>query len=171
MDQPTATLLASLIAAAGSTTVGVVAVTAAARQNRRTLRQQRQMAADDRLGDRRVDLYVELLELTLHTGGTPVDDNLTENLQKVAARVHAFASDEVMGTFDQMLFESRRPMRDEDERYVRGERLGIQLDNLLSSVRGELQPDSVPYVPPAPQKRVGRLARLLSRRRRRKALS
>jgi hypothetical protein len=58
-------------------------------------------------------------------------------------------------------------MGDEDERYIRGERLGIQLDNLLSSARWELQPDSARYVAQAPHVRGGRIARLLGRHRRR----
>lgn len=168
MDQPTATLIASFIAAAGSTTVGVAAVVAAAKQNLRTLRQQRQMATDDRLGDRRVDLYVELLELTLYTGGTPADESLTEDMQRLAARVHAFASDEVKETFDQMLFESRRSMRDDDERYIRGERLGIQLDNLLFFVRTELRPDNGPSVPATTHVKDRPKTRLFGRRHRRK---
>jgi hypothetical protein len=67
MDQPTATIIASL----GSSVVGVAALASAAWQSNRTMQHQRQMASDQRLAERRAELYVELLELTLYTGQRP----------------------------------------------------------------------------------------------------
>lgn len=49
MDQPTATLIAGVVAAAGSTTVGVSAIVFAWRNTNATLRQQRKLADDARL--------------------------------------------------------------------------------------------------------------------------
>ncbi|RSM64886.1 hypothetical protein DMB66_18385 [Actinoplanes sp. ATCC 53533] len=158
MDQPTATIIASL----GSTVVGVVALASAAWQSSRTMQHQRQMASDQRIAERRAELYVELLELTLYTAsdievGKPgvgknlesifenmPDDHLDVKLRKIAPRVHAFASNDVMAMFDAMLNTSERPTPDADARYNREERLGIQLDSLLFHIRTELQPDTMP---------------------------
>jgi hypothetical protein len=146
MDQPTATLLASIIAASGSTLVGVAAVVFAWRQNVRTLMQQRRMAIEERLWQRREELYVRLLSLVLYKGGTPEDRELPSELEALAPQVVAFASDDVSQYFDGMLNTSKWPTGNPDDAYARDERLGIQLDSLMALVRWELQPDTKPAV-------------------------
>jgi hypothetical protein len=89
-------------------------------------------------------------DLALHSGNLESifenmpDDHLDVKLGKIAPRVHAFASNDVMAMFDAMLNTSERPTPDADARYNREERLGIQLDSLLFHVRTELQPDTKP---------------------------
>ena len=141
MDQPTATLIASIVTASGSTAVGVLALYFATRQNARTLEHQRRMAMEERLAEFRSALYVEILQLILYQGDNQeADARLTEDLEKLAARVAAFASDEVEGMFNAILHSGRMPKGDPDRVYERGERIGIQLDSLLFNVRQELQP-------------------------------
>lgn len=62
MDQPTATLIASIVAAVGSATVGVTAVMFSWRTSRAALRQQEQLIAAEKLWERRADTYVDLMK-------------------------------------------------------------------------------------------------------------
>jgi hypothetical protein len=146
------------------------------------MRYQRQMTSDQRLAERPAELCLELLELTLYTAsdlegdksgevGKPRvgkdlesilenmhDDHLQVKLRKIALRVHALTSDDVMAMFDAVLDTSERPTPDGEDRYNHEERLGIQLDSLLFCIRTELQPDTKPK-PPEDRHRRGCLFR------------
>jgi len=105
-----------------------------------TLKHQRALMVDDRIWRARSEIYVRILNLTLYKGGDELSDaRLTDELEDAAAKVEAFASDEVVSIFHALLRTSEMPVTDEEERYTRAERIGIRIDDLMTIVRDELQ--------------------------------
>jgi hypothetical protein len=137
MDQPTATLVASIVTAGGSTLVGLGAIVLAWRHNLSTLLQQRQMASDERLGDRRIELYVQIIEVV--AAKDPDPDARSEALEGLRAHVIAFASNEVQGFFDGLLDAEAARKSGVDVRSG-FDRLEVKAAGLISVIRSELRP-------------------------------
>lgn len=88
----------------------------------------------------RSDLYVRLLELTLYKGDDEkLDAQLSKDLADVAGRVYAFASDDVVQTFDTIHHASMMPNTSENEKDFRTERIGMGINDLVGIVRDEIQ--------------------------------
>lgn len=101
LDQPTATLIAGVFAAAGSTAVGVAAIFFGTRQARRGLELQR----DERLWKQRDEVYQEL-ERWLAGNRWPHEPHREperwETSREMEARIRLYASDEVISAFERL---------------------------------------------------------------------
>ena len=134
MNQPTATLIAAIVTAIGSTIVGTAAVLFAWRQNAKTLIQQRQMALDERLGDRRIELYLGILQI-LVAKSAPVTE--ADGLRDLLPKVVAFASEDVQQHVERFILASvasqgEKPTADHD--------MDLQREAVITIIRAELQP-------------------------------
>ena len=137
MNQPTATLIAAIVTALGSTIVGTAAVMFAWRQNVKTLIQQRQMALDERLGDRRIELYLGILEILLAKSapGTEVD-----GLRRLLPKVVAFASEDVQQHVERLLAAN---VAHQGEKLTADHDIDLQREAVITIIRAELQPAKV----------------------------
>src|SRR5262249_10174948 len=112
----------------------------------------------------RVEAYMALLEaLSLP------DEGVGERLRKLSGSTYAFASDEVTEQAMAMLVSGTiMPSGSEEADYARAERLGIQMDSLISMIREEIRTgrEDPPWRPP--KQRLERL-RFLEKRRAQRA--
>ena len=137
MNQPTATLIAAIVTALGSTIVGTAAVLFAWRQNAKTLIQQRQMALDERLGDRRIELYLGILEILLARSASGAEG---DGLRGLLPKVVAFASEDVQQHVERLLaadvaHQSEAPTADYD--------IDLHREAVITIIRAELLPARV----------------------------
>jgi hypothetical protein len=137
VNQPLATLIAAIVTAMGSTLVGTAAVIFAWRQSLRTLIQQRQMATDERLSERRIALYLSVLEVLLVETDS---SSMADALRRLQPQIVAFASDEVQEVFEDLLASSVDAVHSSGDTRMIGQGLEIRRTSLMSIVRSELQP-------------------------------
>lgn len=137
MNQPTATLIAAIVTALGSTIVGTAAVLFAWRQNVKTLIQQRQMALDERLGDRRIELYLAILEILLAKSALGAE---VDGLRGVLPKVVAFASEDVQQHVERLLA-ANVPHRGQE--LTADHDIDLQREAVITIIRAELQPAKV----------------------------
>ena len=130
----------------GSTVVGTTAVFFAWRQNARTLMQQRQMALDERLGARRIELYLSILEVLLaeRSGGPDID-----RLRALLPQVVAFASEDVQHRVKQLIDAGAVPRRG---KATTQHDVELHREAAVAIIRAELLPARVQH-PPAPRPR------------------
>lgn len=132
MQAETVTLIVGL----SSSCVAVTAIVANGITSRATLRHQEEMARNTRLWDKRVSLYIDLLDAL---GGSDFTKTAGQRLSDLYSRTQAFASDEVGSQVLAMQFSASKTEKDEEESYAKLERLAIQAEDLIFIIKEEMR--------------------------------